>query len=401
MSMIDNTIASQMPVYDAALPLAQAAKVQQAQQAVDAEKLKVTQNAIGAEMRGLTPFVNTPEFVGKWAESIDGMVQKGLIPQEVGDKMRSQPSALMHKSIIAQTDSPEMAYNRDNQARVQGNADREYSRSVVTSDRNYGLAANQDRRAAGAAARDKADWENAPDQYGTGPNGEIVDRLAEAQARAQLIGAKMPSGFEPNPEGGLRPIAGGPSDPKYLRTVTDKQNAPSGYKWADPNNPDAGLEPIPGGPGEKVPAEVAARLGLAKSFIGQLSDYTDVEGNPQKGLRARIKAGDATGIFDGPMAEANVGEAGSIRRKVSSGAEALLRNLTGAGMNIDEAKKYVARYEPQWNDSATTLVDKINQLERELRAIDDTVSKGRGGSVITEKPGANSAARAADPLGIR
>jgi hypothetical protein len=64
-----------------------------------------------------------------------------------------------------------------------------------------------------------------------------------------------------------------------------------------------------------------------------------------------------------------------------------LRNLTGAGMNIDEAKKYVARYEPQWNDSAKTVVSKLNQLERELRSVNDVVSQGRGGSVL-DRPSA-------------
>lgn len=210
-----------------------------------------------------------------------------------------------------------------------------------------------------------------------------ADRSFGQQER--LLGRKdIPSGFQHNPTGGLQPIPGGPADPSYKRQVTDRQNAPAGYKWKDPNDPDAGLVAIPGGPGEKIPAEVAARLGLAKSFLGQLDDYTDAEGKKQKGLRSRIKSGDLSGLIDGIMGASNIGEAGSIRRKISSGSEALLRNLTGAGMSIEEAKKYVARYEPEWNDSADTLLDKVNQLERELRSVNDVVSKGRGGSVLDE-----------------
>lgn len=197
-----------------------------------------------------------------------------------------------------------------------------------------------------------------------------ADRLYQLQER-QMTEGKLPAGFERNPTGGLRPVAGGPADPSYKRTVTDKQNAPAGYKWADPNNTDAGLVAIPGGPGEKVSAEVAARLGLAKSFLGQLPE-----------IRRRVQAGEATGLVDGAMGAANVGGSGELRRQISSGAEALLRNLTGAGMNIDEAKKYVARYEPQWNDSAKTVLSKLGQLERELRAVNDVVSQGRGGSVL-------------------
>lgn len=197
-----------------------------------------------------------------------------------------------------------------------------------------------------------------------------ADRLYKLQEE-QATKGKLPPGFEPNPGGGLRPIAGGPADPSYKRTVTDKQNAPAGYKWADPNNTDAGLVAIPGGPGEKVSAEVAARLGLAKSFLGQLPE-----------IRRRVQAGEATGLVDGAMGAANVGGSGELRRQIASGAEALLRNLTGAGMNIDEARKYVARYEPQWNDSSQTVLSKLNQLERELRSVNDVVSQGRGGSVL-------------------
>jgi hypothetical protein len=187
----------------------------------------------------------------------------------------------------------------------------------------------------------------------------------------------LPSGFQRNPAGGLQPIPGGPADPSYKRQVTDRQNAPAGYKWKDPSNPEAGLEAIPGGPGEKIPAEVAARLGLAKSFLGQLPD-----------IRKRVQAGELTGPIDGLLGQFNIGGAGELRRQISSGSESLLRNLTGAGMNIDEAKRYVSRYEPQMNDSVPTVLSKLAQLERELRSVNDVVSKGRGGSVLEPQRGA-------------
>lgn len=192
----------------------------------------------------------------------------------------------------------------------------------------------------------------------------------------------VPEGFTQNPNGGLQPIPGGPKDPNYLRTVTNKQNAPAGYAWVDPNNPDAGLKAISGGPGEKIPAEVAARLGLAKSFLGQLPD-----------IRKRVQSGELTGAFDGLMGKLNIGGAGELKRQISSGSEALLRNLTGAGMSIEEAKKYVARYEPEFNDSSETVMSKLAQLERELRSVNDVVSKGRGGSVLEPPAVAPSSAR--------
>jgi hypothetical protein len=351
MAIIDNTLAAQVPTFDAATPLAQAAKLQAAETEIRQQQFKQMQTEIGSEARGLVPFVNTPEFPARWAETADRMLQKGLLNPQTHQQWRNAPSPLLLKQMIAQTEDPTLTFRKEEAQREQGNANRTFS-----------FREQQAAREQGNTERELA----------------IKEKM--------LTSGKLPAGFESNPEGGLRPIAGGPADPKYKRTVTDKQNAPAGYKWADPNDQEAGLVAIPGGPGEKISAEVAARVGLAKSFIGQLDDYKDVEGNDQKGLRARIKAGEATGLFDGPMGAANVGEPGSIRRKISSGAEALLRNLTGAGMNIDEAKKYVSRYEPQWNDSAKTLLDKVNQLERELRSVTDTVGKGRGGNILEDKP---------------
>lgn len=351
MAIIDNTLAAQVPTFDAAAPLAQAAKLQAADTEIRQQQYKQAQIELGTEARGLAAVQNTPEFPKLWAEASDRMLQKGLLTPQAHQQWRNKPSPLLLKQMIAQTEDPTLSFRKDEAQRDQGNADRKFSFLQQESAREQGN----------------------------------TDRELSIKERAVSSG-KTPAGFETAPTGGLRPIPGGPADPAYKRTVTDKQNAPSGYKWADPNDTEAGLVAIPGGPGEKISAEVAARVGLAKSFIGQLDDYNDAEGNPQTGLRARIKAGETTGLVDGLMGAANMGESGSIRRKISSGAEALLRNLTGAGMNIDEAKKYVARYEPQWNDSAKTLLDKVNQLDRELRAVTDTVGKGRGGSILDEKP---------------
>jgi hypothetical protein len=41
--------------------------------------------------------------------------------------------------------------------------------------------------------------------------------LAESQARATLEGQRVPAGFERNPAGGLRPVPGGPQDPRYIQ----------------------------------------------------------------------------------------------------------------------------------------------------------------------------------------
>jgi hypothetical protein len=186
---------------------------------------------------------------------------------------------------------------------------------------------------------------------------------------AATVQPDIPSGFQRDAvSGGLTPIPGGPADPNYLRQKGDRQNAPSGYVWVDPNDPSKGMTAIPGGPGEKVDAEVAARLGLAKSFLGELPD-----------IKARVEAGGITGPIDAAQAYMGMGGPGEIRRKMDSGAEALLRMLTGAGMNKEEASQYVRRYQFSPTDKKETVISKLNQLERELNSFGETVGRGRGG----------------------
>lgn len=211
---------------------------------------------------------------------------------------------------------------------------------------------------------------------------EINERLANQR--------DIPSGFERAPGGGLRAIPGGPGDPQYKRQVGDRQNAPPGYRWIDPENPEAGLKAIPGGPAEKVDAEVAARVGLGKSFLGQLEDTKDEKGNVVPGVMSRVGSGEATGLIDYTMGAAGLGEAGKLHRQIASGADALLRNLTGAGMSASEAKEYADRYRPTWRDDAESLKSKLEQLQRELGFVRDEVGKGRGGASAAGAPAASS-----------
>jgi hypothetical protein len=48
--------------------------------------------------------------------------------------------------------------------------------------------------------------------------------LQERQFNAGIEGQKMPPGFERAPTGGLRPVAGGPSDPAYIQSATDAKD---------------------------------------------------------------------------------------------------------------------------------------------------------------------------------
>lgn len=206
----------------------------------------------------------------------------------------------------------------------------------------------------------------------------VGDRLVEAKpgGTPRVLGdysdpqKHLPAGFMRNKDGSLSPIKGGPADPVYKREVGERNNAPPGYRWENPNDPNGRLVPIAGGPAEKVTPETAARLGMAESFLDQL---------PQ--IRTRLNKGEATGPIDAIDAKLGRGAAGELRRQIASGSEALLRNLTGAGMNKTEAAEYVRRYELEATDTIGSITSKMNQLERELRYTMDAVRRGRSPEV--------------------
>lgn len=159
---------------------------------------------------------------------------------------------------------------------------------------------------------------------------------------------------------------------------------PANYRWKDPNDQTQGVEPIPGGPGEQVPAELAARVGLADTF---LADYDN--------LRQQLQSGVVTGLWD----RAQINNQGSVQagvyRQLESGADALQRMLTGAGMNQTEADAYARRYLPTYTDNAESAVAKLDQLKKELENARTSALKGRGNAPSPAAGGDN------DPLGIR
>lgn len=210
---------------------------------------------------------------------------------------------------------------------------------------------------------------------------------------------RLPAGFQTGPDGGLQPIPGGPADPVYKRSVGDRQNAPAGYKWNDPSDPEAGLSAISGGPAEKIDAEVAARQGLAKSFMDDMNDEIGPDGKVARtGILNEVRAGGATGVYDSALGAAGVGTQGRLHARIQSGADALKRMLTGAGQSESEAASYAKRYEPTATDTAGTLEQKLQQLSRELRSTTDVLGRGRGGSGFMNEPRTQAQPQAAAPI---
>lgn len=135
MAIIDNTLAAQIPTFDPATPLAEAAKVQGLQAEAQAAQFKQRQTEIGSEARGLMPFVNSPEFPAKWAETADRMHQKGLLDDRSYNQWRNTPSPLLLKQMIASTEDPTLTFRKEEAAREQKNSDRSYGLQVRTANR--------------------------------------------------------------------------------------------------------------------------------------------------------------------------------------------------------------------------------------------------------------------------
>jgi hypothetical protein len=111
-----------------------------------------------------------------------------------------------------------------------------------------------------------------------------------------------------------------------------------------------------------------------------------VDGGPS--LRERIKTtfgGDEANQLKGRAQLAiGAGEAGSIWRSVEGGKEALIRQLTGAGMGMAEAQQQAARYSIAATDGVWTMLDKMDGLQRHLEAVRRGAIDARTGGITND-----------------
>lgn len=152
MAIIDNTLAAQVPTYDAAAPLMQAAKLQAADTEIRQQQFKQAQIEIGTEARGLAAVQNSPEFPKLWAEAADRMHSKGLLNAQMHSQWRNTPSPLLLKQMIAQTEDPTLSFRKEEAQRDQGNQNRNFGLAQRTADRlDEGAVDEADDRAAAGA----------------------------------------------------------------------------------------------------------------------------------------------------------------------------------------------------------------------------------------------------------
>lgn len=123
--------------------------------------------------------------------------------------------------------------------------------------------------------------------------------------------------------------------------------------------------------GTSLPAEVGGRIGLGDNFIK--NDYPEVI--------KMIENGDATGPIDYATGILGRGNSGIVQRRMASGADALRRGLTGAGMSASESEEYARRYLPKPFDNAETLRLKAEGLKADLEAVTSGAIKGKAGDV--------------------
>jgi hypothetical protein len=158
-----------------------------------------------------------------------------------------------------------------------------------------------------------------------------------------------------------------PAFATFLRSKSGSTNAPSGYTYG----PDGKLAPIPGGPqdpdrdiNEPLPGEIGARVGLANEYFKRF---------PRIEADLRSKDPKAVGPIDG----LGFGQSGAIQRDIKLGSEAMIRMLTGAGMNKEEAENEVRQYLPGRGDDAATVLDKQYRLRAALRSMQREMLTGR------------------------
>lgn len=128
--MVDNTIALGIrPLQiDLATPLMQVAKIRQADSEARMNDINMKRDVIGAEVRGLAPYLGTPEFDARHQEAGMRLRQQGVLdnPQAIAGWETDAKTPLGIKAIIARTQSPEMAFRQKEAERSQENIEREF-----------------------------------------------------------------------------------------------------------------------------------------------------------------------------------------------------------------------------------------------------------------------------------
>lgn len=120
----------------------------------------------------------------------------------------------------------------------------------------------------------------------------------------------------------------------------------------------------------ELPGEIGARIGLGREFEKDIPS-----------LKGKIEKFGATDYADLAV---NRGEAGRVWRRIESGRDALVRGLTGAGIGVAEAENQAARYQIGVTDTPATMINKLDSLARDLRAVEEGAITAKTGEMARE-----------------
>ncbi len=141
-----------------------------------------------------------------------------------------------------------------------------------------------------------------------------------------------------------------------------------GQRWVYGDNNQPMLEDVPGfkAAPTALPAEIGARIGLAEGFLKRY------DGIYKKLPELETVLGRGQVLF-------NTGIGAEVKRHIETGAEALVRSLTGAGKSKEEAESYASRYLPSPLDTAFDLKSKLEGLRYDLENSIQGTMKDKGG----------------------
>jgi hypothetical protein len=185
--------------------------------------------------------------------------------------------------------------------------------------------------------------------------------LGDGMSPPPLNAADFPPAAAPKPQA-YKPVLGAQQNALGLAA------APQGSQWVfGPDNKPM-LQPVEGfkATPTQVPAEIGARIGLAEGFLKKYADiYKKLPELDSLMGRGQI-------VF-------NTGTAAEVKRHIETGAEALIRSLTGAGKSKEEAESYASRYLPSALDTSFDLKSKLEGLKYDLENSISGTMKDRGG----------------------
>jgi hypothetical protein len=286
MAIIDNTLAAQVPTFDPATPLAQAAKLQAAEQDARQNQFKQAQVELGTEARGLAAVQNSPEFPKLWAEASDRMLQKGLLTPQAHQQWRNTPSPLLLKQMIAQTEDPTLSFRKQEAVREQGNQDRSFGLQKTTADRNYGLASRAADRADEGPVEETNQRIEAAKVAGLDPatpqgrTFALTGKIPEADTSfatniEQRKQAAIANGLDPSSPGFQSFVLTGkmPREDAQPLTATDKKAILEADEMVLSNK--AAIDSLSRAKllsKEAFAGPLAGKIGYATSFLGESSD---------------------------------------------------------------------------------------------------------------------------------